>query len=151
MESESEAASTSSTSSSKQAASPSHVEHVPREIEASAITSFAQNPSASPSVQVSSITPKADIPEEQVAEEEEEEEEEESTTISEESSASLASLASTEHQLATLKSSLISLRSFRLPIPLGTPILLHSCSTVSTHLTTLRQTPSFNFCSRQTP
>lgn len=46
---------------------------------------------------------------------------------------------------------LISLLSFRLPIPLGTPILLHSCSTVSTHLTTLRQTPSFNFCSRQTP
>ncbi|AFR94000.1 hypothetical protein C343_02070 [Cryptococcus neoformans C23] len=105
VESESEAASTSSTSSSEQAASPSHVEHVPREIEASAITSSAQNPSASPSVQVSSITPKADIPGEQVAEEEEEEEEEESTTISEESSASLASLASTEHQLATLKSS----------------------------------------------
>lgn len=46
---------------------------------------------------------------------------------------------------------LISLLSFRLPIPLGAPILLHSCSTVSTHLTTLRQTPSFNFCSRQTP
>ncbi|OXB38361.1 hypothetical protein LQV05_006600 [Cryptococcus neoformans] len=104
---ESESGSTSSTSSaSKQTASPSHVEHVvPREIEVSAITSSAQNPSASPSVQVSSIIPEADIPEEQVAEEEEEEEEEESTTISEESSASLASLASTEHQLATLKSS----------------------------------------------
>lgn len=101
VESEFEAKSISSTSpASEQAASASHVEHVPREIEASAATPPAQKPSASPSVQVSTA-PKADIPEEQVAEEEEGE----STTISEGSSASLASLASTEQQLAILKSS----------------------------------------------
>lgn len=45
---------------------------------------------------------------------------------------------------------LLSLLDFRLPRLLRAPILRHSCSTVSTHLTTLRRMPFFNFCSRQT-
>lgn len=101
VESESEAGSTSASSASEPTASSSHVgQAVPQEIEAPETVSPVQKRSVSPSSHASTAT-KADIPKEQVAGEEEEA----STTISEGSSASLASLASTEQQLATLKSS----------------------------------------------
>lgn len=101
-ESESEAGFTSSASSaSEPTASSSQVEQaVPQEIEAPETISPVQKRSVAAPSHASTAT-KADIPKEQVAEEEEEA----STAISEGSSASLASLASTEQQLATLKSS----------------------------------------------
>ncbi|KGB77261.1 hypothetical protein CNBG_3099 [Cryptococcus deuterogattii R265] len=102
VESESEAGSTSSASSaSEPTASSSHVEQaVPQDIEAPETISPVQKRSIAPFSHASTAT-EADILKEQVAEEEEEA----STTISEGSSSSLASLARTEQQLATLKTS----------------------------------------------